>query len=98
MNEIQETLPFQGELMTCFLCEKKLQSDPAVQSGWRSVTIESYRYYVCPDHLPADDAPADDFEQAYKKILRAILDDVARLRELELARLRHRRNHRRRVN
>ena len=98
MTNIQETLPFQGEMMTCFLCNKKQQSEPGINNNWRSVTIENYRYYVCPGHLPdIDNATREEYMQAYKRILRSILDDVARLREWETKHSNHR-DKSRRVN
>lgn len=65
--------PFQGELMTCVICGKEQQSDPAQPSGWRCVvTSDGHRFYACPDEFPPDPASVQAFGLAYARVLTEI--------------------------
>lgn len=66
------TVPFTGETMTCVMCARTQQSDPKVESGWRSIDYAGQRFYVCPKHFPPDGAPAKKFKQAYERVLAKI--------------------------
>ncbi len=68
-------LRFQGETMTCCMCGKSQQSDPAVESNWRCLEVDRKPYYVCPVHFPADGASSLAFKEAYLAVLRKIIDD-----------------------
>jgi hypothetical protein len=67
-------LRFQGEQMTCVMCGKSEQSDPAIESGWTFVEIEGTPgAYVCPDELPGPKGTKQQFADAYEKIMRKVL-------------------------
>jgi hypothetical protein len=67
-------LPFQGELMTCVMCDKQQQSDPAVESGWTRVEADGVGYYVCPAELPGASGTKQQFADAYDRILGKIIE------------------------
>lgn len=66
---------FNGQIMICFMCKKKRESDPNVSSDWTFLEFEGYPgVYVCPGCL--QDSPAGrrgDFAAAYAKVLRRII-------------------------
>jgi hypothetical protein len=63
-------LRFQGELMTCVMCGKTQQSDPAVESDWTFIEMEGTPGgYVCPDELAAAHAGREPYQDAYTRIL-----------------------------
>ena len=67
-------MKFMGETMTCVMCGKTQQSDPAVESGWTFLEIEGAPGgYVCPDELPGPKATEAEFAAAYEKILRKLV-------------------------
>jgi hypothetical protein len=68
-----EQTHFQGETMTCVMCGREQQSDPAVRSDWRCLEVDGQPYYVCPDHFPPDGSTKEAFSEAYQIILRAIM-------------------------
>lgn len=42
-------VPFDGELMTCYVCEKTKLSKKGEESGWTALTFEDgLRLYFCP--------------------------------------------------
>lgn len=49
-------LPFQGEEVTCFRCGRSEVSDPRVESGWYSFSLEgdrgTMRLYWCGRCIP----------------------------------------------
>jgi hypothetical protein len=76
-------LPFQGETMTCALCDAQQQSDPTMprtaavpnESGWRMIQLDGRQHYVCPQHFPPDEsATVEQFRLAYIKVLKAIIE------------------------
>ena len=46
---------FQGELMICYTCSKRLKSDPKIESGWTAVEVlgdiegAGQIVYFCPE-------------------------------------------------
>jgi hypothetical protein len=66
-------LRFQGEMMTCVMCGKTKQSDPAVESDWTFLEIEGKSGYVCHDELAAAHAGKEPYSDAYYRILKKIL-------------------------
>lgn len=66
-------LKFQGELMTCLLCNKQ-QSDPAVESGWTFVEADGVGYYICPAELPGAGGTAAQFKDAYDRIFARVIE------------------------
>lgn len=66
--------PFQGETMTCVMCRKQQQSNPARQSNWTRIDIEADKFYVCPTCL--QDSPyvrkTGNFAGQYERVLRKI--------------------------
>lgn len=44
-----EGLPFQGELMTCFICGTQHRSNPEEESNWNCFQYRGKRVYLCPD-------------------------------------------------
>lgn len=67
-------LPFMGETMTCIMCGKVEQSDPAIKSDWRMVLADGKPYYVCPAHFPPDPATVEQFKSAYVAVLTKIME------------------------
>ena len=59
---------FQGEMMTCALCDKQEQSDPEAESQWRLLERDDREFYICPDHLPPDGSGVLAFKRAYDRI------------------------------
>ena len=44
-----EGLPFQGELMTCYICNAEKRSNPKEESNWNCFQYRGYRIYMCPN-------------------------------------------------
>ena len=44
-----EGLPFQGEMMICYICGAKKKSDPNEESNWNCFQYINLRIYLCPD-------------------------------------------------
>lgn len=41
---------FQGEMMTCAICDKQQQSDPNIESGWTAIQVDgSVNARFCPE-------------------------------------------------
>ena len=66
-------LKFQGELMTCAICGKQEQSDPAVEKNWRYIEADGKGGYVCTDHFPPDGASEGEFSKAYQAAILAVI-------------------------
>lgn len=64
---------FAGELMVCICCGKEQRSDPKAESQWRAIDYNGRLFYVCPDEFPPDTATALEFEAAYIKVFRDII-------------------------
>lgn len=65
---------FAGELMTCVMCGAQRKSDPTANSDWRAVTVDGETFYACTKEFPPDGASAAEFEAAYDKVIRKVLD------------------------
>jgi len=72
-------VPFMGELMTCIMCGKVEQSDPAIRSDWRIVEADGVRHYVCVDHFPPDTGTVEQFTAAYVAVLTKIAEGEVQL-------------------
>lgn len=64
---------FQGEMMTCGICEKQEQSDPNKSLNWRVIELDGKAHYVCPKHFPPDRSKASDFAHAYRYVLKKLM-------------------------
>ena len=69
-----QKVPFQGEAMTCVLCDRTETSNPAIESQWRSIDLDDDRFYICPDEFPPDlTGTVQDFTLASELIFAAAL-------------------------
>lgn len=73
---MRESEVFNGEIMTCVVCEKQERSNPKSQSNWRCLDIDSERCYACPDEFPPDRAGKKAFETAYQFVLACSLNEI----------------------
>jgi hypothetical protein len=69
--------PFTGQLMTCVVCNRQLQSHPEVETNWRCLEIDEELFYACDREFPADGSSAKEFEEAYNLVLACCLHDAA---------------------
>lgn len=65
---------FRGELMTCVLCGRQEQSDPAVESDWRVMEADGVAYYACPNEFPPDGASRAEFKRAYLRFSEKVIE------------------------
>lgn len=71
----QSGVMFQGEMMTCAMCDKVQPSDPVVNSDWRIIEVDSQAYYFCTDHFPPDTAVTkNEFGLAYQLCLQRVAE------------------------
>jgi hypothetical protein len=68
---------FVGEMMTCVVCGQSEKSDPTVSSNWRCIEANGVPFYICPNEMPPDGASAEQFEAAYLRILRIIVERLS---------------------
>ena len=59
------TNAFNGQEMSCILCDRKQRSNPNVESDWRGLELDGTMYYVCPEHFPPDTGTVEEFKAAY---------------------------------
>lgn len=65
---------FQGEMMTCALCGRKLKSDPAKQSNWTVFQLDNLTYYVCTGCLQGSRAGRrGNYQKAYSDVIRKLV-------------------------
>jgi ribosome-binding protein aMBF1 (putative translation factor) len=65
---------FQGEMMTCDLCGRKLKSDPNVNSDWTRFEMDGVGYYVCPFCLQWSRAGRrGNYQKAYSDAIRKLV-------------------------
>lgn len=64
---------FAGKTLTCAICAKTIRNEANVESNWRMLELDEKQYYVCPDHFPPDTATAEQFKQAYIKVIRKLM-------------------------
>lgn len=70
---------FQGESMTCCMCNKTQQSDPSIESQWTYIKINEHGFYVCPNCLQDNpQAKRGNYETVYQKVLRRIMRLIER--------------------
>lgn len=73
--------PFMGEEMTCVMCGCVHKSDPNLQSQWRLLQLDGYRFYVCPKHFPDDrTATVKKFSDAHYKVISKCIEKVRQLK------------------
>lgn len=65
---------FRGELMTCVLCGRQEQSDPAVESQWRVMEADGVGCYACPAETPPDGASSEEFKRAYVRFGEKVIE------------------------
>lgn len=65
---------FRGELMTCVLCGRQEQSDPAAESDWRVMEADGVAYYACPDEFPPDEGSRRELKDAYVRFGEKVIE------------------------
>ncbi|TMI88322.1 MAG: hypothetical protein E6H00_12885 [Bacillati bacterium ANGP1] len=68
------SLAFQGEWMSCVVCDRRQKSDPDVSSYWTAVEIGDQRFYACPACVPGPfPEDPDEVQVAYERFVTAAL-------------------------
>jgi hypothetical protein len=68
-----KTEPFQGESMTCALCDRVRKSGPNLSTGWYALDVDGLRLYVCPDHAPTSNCSIEEYNRAWVAILERVV-------------------------
>lgn len=63
--------PFSG-VMTCCVCGENREGLGG--TDWRCIEVDKVRHYACPKEFPPDGSSAGQFELAYKRIVKQILE------------------------
>lgn len=64
--------PFSDAVMTCCVCGK--QSTPGGTKDWRCIEVDKVRHYACRAEFPPDGSSEGQFELAYKRVAKTILE------------------------
>ena len=67
---------FKDELMTCVMCGRQERCVPNISSQWRCIELENRKFYACPNEFPSDDSSAEEFKEAYIKIIKTISQKI----------------------